>query len=296
MASLKFTHAVVCRIPLSFRTRGEIELEEAKRQHEAYVRLLRELGLDVIELPPDETLPECMFVEDTAIVCNGLALITRPGAQNRAKEVSVCATIHKVVETIRAVLKKELDLPIVEIGDESAKLDGGDVLFTGREFFVGLSEWTNEAGARAVAAAFPEFPCTPVKVRPCVDPEESLDLETIQVAESRHLKALVSMAGPDVICVGAGMAAQEVLKRIKREATFSYQTLTVPEDIAANVLYVNGTLIHRSPEEIPESCKVFAERIDFPKRTLNMSELAKAGSGLTSCCLLFRRMRHIRSL
>ncbi|CAG2067954.1 unnamed protein product, partial [Timema podura] len=120
MASLKFTHAVVCRIPLSFRTRGEIELEEAKRQHEAYVRLLRELGLDVIELPPDETLPECMFVEDTAIVCNGLALITRPGAQNRAKEV----------ETIRAVLKKELDLPIVEIGDESAKLDGGDVLFT----------------------------------------------------------------------------------------------------------------------------------------------------------------------
>jgi len=32
------------------------------------------------------------------------------------------------------------------------------------------------------------------------------------VAESRHLKALVSMAGPDVICVGAGKAAQEVLK------------------------------------------------------------------------------------
>ncbi|XP_021936306.1 N(G),N(G)-dimethylarginine dimethylaminohydrolase 1 isoform X2 [Zootermopsis nevadensis] len=269
MASLKYTHAVVCRIPLSFRTRGEIELEEAKRQHEAYVRLLRELGLDVLELPPDESLPECVFVEDTAVVCNGIALITRPGALTRTKEV----------ETIRAILKKELDLPIVEIGDESAKLDGGDVLFTGREFFVGLSEWTNEAGARAVAAAFPEFPCTPVKV-----------------AESRHLKALVSMAGPDVICVGAGKAAQEVLRRIKREATFSYQTLTVPEDIAANVLYINGTLIHRSVDEVPESCKVFAERVDFAQRTLNMSELAKAGSGLTSCCLLIRRTRHIRSL
>jgi len=37
------------------------------------------------------------------------------------------------VETIRAVLKKELDLPIIEIGDESAKLDGGDVLFTGTD-------------------------------------------------------------------------------------------------------------------------------------------------------------------
>jgi hypothetical protein len=53
--------------------------------------------------------------------------------------------------------------------------------FPGREFFVGLSEWTNEAGARAVAAAFPDFPCTPVKVRPCVDPDESLALDRIQV-------------------------------------------------------------------------------------------------------------------
>ncbi len=34
----------------------------------------------------------------------------------------------------------------------------------GREFFVGISERTNLGGARAVAAAFPEFPCTPVKV------------------------------------------------------------------------------------------------------------------------------------
>lgn len=51
-------------------------------------RLLRDLGLDVIELPPDESLPECAFVEDTAVVCNGIALICRPGDPNRLKEVS----------------------------------------------------------------------------------------------------------------------------------------------------------------------------------------------------------------
>lgn len=37
--------------------------------------------------------------------------------------------------------------------------------YLGREFFVGLSQYTNEAGARAVAAAFPEYPCVPVKVK-----------------------------------------------------------------------------------------------------------------------------------
>lgn len=52
-----------------------------------FYSLLRDLGLDVVELPPDESLPECAFVEDTAVVCNGIALITRPGAPNRAKEV-----------------------------------------------------------------------------------------------------------------------------------------------------------------------------------------------------------------
>lgn len=81
------------------------------------------------------------------------------------------------------MFRKELDIPIVEISDVNAKLDGGDVLFTGKiftflvnnkiqlkcctqgkEFFVGLSQWTNESGAKAVAAAFPEYPCVPIKV------------------------------------------------------------------------------------------------------------------------------------
>lgn len=269
MAAFKFTHAVVCRVPNSLRGQGDIHFEEARKQHESYVRLLRNIGIDVIELPPDEALPECVFVEDTAVVCNGTALITKPGNPARIKEV----------ETMRAVLKKELDLPIVEITDDSAKLDGGDVLFTGREFFVGLSKWTNEAGARAVAAAFPEYPCTVIKVDEC-----------------QHLKALVSMAGPDLICVGSGKLSQEVLKRIEREATFSYQTLTVPEDKGANVLYINGNLIHRSEEEIPESFKVFNERVDFSQHSVNISELSKVSSGLTSCCVLVRRSRHIRSL
>ena len=82
-------------------------------------------------------------------------------------------------------MQKELGLPIVELSDPNATIDGGDVLFTGnfflffpskksfytyysvclgKEFFVGLSKRTNIAGARGLAAAFPEFPCTPIKV------------------------------------------------------------------------------------------------------------------------------------
>lgn len=87
MAAVKFTHAIVCRVPNSFKSK-DINFEEAKRQHETYVRILRNIGLDVIELPPDESLPDGVYVEDTAVVCNGIALITRPGNPARLKEVS----------------------------------------------------------------------------------------------------------------------------------------------------------------------------------------------------------------
>jgi dimethylargininase len=52
------------------------------------VQLLRELELDVIEMPSDEELPESVFIEDTAVVCNNIALITKPGSPTRLKEVS----------------------------------------------------------------------------------------------------------------------------------------------------------------------------------------------------------------
>lgn len=269
MASSRYTHAIVCRIPLSFRTRGEIDLEVAKHEHETYVNLLRDLGLDVIELPPDENFPECAFVEDTAVVCNGIALITKPGAANRMKETA----------NIRTVFKKELDIPIVEIADPNAKLDGGDVLFTGKEFFVGLSPWTNESGAKAVAAAFPEYPCVPIKV-----------------TDQQHLKHYISMAGPDLLCVSSTKESQEILRRIEREATFSYQTLTLAEDDAANVLYVNGTLIHRAVQDCPLSAQVLSEKIDMPRQCLQFSQLGKHSTGLTACCVLLRQSKYIRNL
>ncbi|XP_063977196.1 N(G),N(G)-dimethylarginine dimethylaminohydrolase 1 isoform X1 [Diachasmimorpha longicaudata] len=265
----RYTHAVLCRIPNSIQTKGEVMLDEARDQHAELAQLLRDFDIDFVEMPADEDSPDCAFVEDIAVVCNGVALIARPSDPSRIKEI----------ETIRAVLKKELEIPLVEIADKNARLDGGDVLFTGREFFVGLSEFTNEAGARAVAAAFPEYPCVPIKV-----------------AEKKRLKGLVTMAGPDVMCVGAGKDSREALKRIEREATYTYQTLTVPEDSAANVIYLNGTLIHRHEDEIPASSKVFAEKVEFPTKSLRMSELAKFSLGLSSCCLLVRKPKHIRSL
>jgi dimethylargininase len=156
-----FTSAIVCRVANSLKDaalcqreiKEVMNIDKARRQHQDYIAILRKLGLDVIELQSDETLPEGVFVEDTAVICDGIALICRPGLPGRLKEVDI----------IRTILRRE-GLSIVDIKDPLATIDGGDVLFTGREFFVGLSRTTNMAGAKAVASAFPEYPVTLLRV------------------------------------------------------------------------------------------------------------------------------------
>lgn len=89
MGPIKYSHALVCRLSSSYKGLTEgIDYDKARLQHEAYVRTLRDLGLDVVELPPDEALPHCVYIEDTAVVCNGTALISKPKDENRIKEVS----------------------------------------------------------------------------------------------------------------------------------------------------------------------------------------------------------------
>lgn len=92
------THAVVRALPESLcqhalrRAKGEeVDFARAERQHQLYVGVLgSKLGLQVVELPADESLPDCVFVEDVAVVCEETALITRPGAPSRRKEVTAC--------------------------------------------------------------------------------------------------------------------------------------------------------------------------------------------------------------
>lgn len=98
----KYTHAIVCRVPnslreatfkrkdmMAYRQKLEpVDIDKAVEMHNEYIATLRKLGIDVIELQADETLPECAFVDCMAIVCNGTALIAKPHLISRKKEVN----------------------------------------------------------------------------------------------------------------------------------------------------------------------------------------------------------------
>ena len=98
----------------------------------AYVKALKSLVPRVIEVEGDDRYPDCCFVEDTAVVLGHRALITRPGHTNRRGETKAVADVLR---------STKLEITHME---EPATLDGGDVLFSGHELFVGLSSRTNE--------------------------------------------------------------------------------------------------------------------------------------------------------
>ena len=77
-------------------------------------------------------MPDSVFVEDMAIVFDELAILTRPGADSRRREMPAIATALAAYR------------PLQEI-QPPATVDGGDVLVAGRRVFVGRSTRTNEA-------------------------------------------------------------------------------------------------------------------------------------------------------
>lgn len=58
---------------------GKPDFRLALLQHKNYCNALKKCGLSPTVLPADLKYPDCPFVEDTAIVTEKCAIITRPG-------------------------------------------------------------------------------------------------------------------------------------------------------------------------------------------------------------------------
>lgn len=140
--------AIVREVPTSFsnalsatRPATPIDVALARQQHAAYRAALAAAKITVRVLPAEEDLPDCCFVEDTAVVAGDIALIARPGAPSRQGEPSAVA----------AVLDEHLGVTTMA---PPATLDGGDCMVLGGKIFVGRSARTNAAGIARLTEVF----------------------------------------------------------------------------------------------------------------------------------------------
>ena len=243
------------RCELTHLARVAIDLGRARAEHAGYCALLAELGCAVEEIASDPELPDCVFVEDTAVVVDELAVMTRPGAASRRGELPA----------VEAALARHRPLCRVEGRIEApGTLDGGDVLVAGRRVFVGRSERTNDAGVAQLRAHLAPH---------------GYSVEAVAVRGCLHLKSAVTRVGPDLLLIQREWIDPEPL------AGFELVDADPDEPFAANALRVGEVVV--LPDAFPKTRRRLEAR-GINVAPVAVSEIAKAEGGVTCCSLLLR--------
>jgi dimethylargininase len=159
------------------------DVELAREQHRRYIRALDDAGYHVEEIPADDAHPDCVFIEDPAVIVGKIAVITRPGALERRGEVG------PVADRLGATF------PLAHI-EEPGTLDGGDVMILGETMFVGRSKRTNDAGITQLAD---------------IAAAQGLRTVTVPVHEVLHLKSGVRPVTMDTAVVTPGTVDEALL-------------------------------------------------------------------------------------
>ncbi|CAK9301736.1 unnamed protein product [Gordionus sp. m RMFG-2023] len=266
--NFKYTHAIVSRIPKSICSIGQpqIDIYRAKKEFEQYVKLLRKIGLDVIELAAEETLPYSAFTGDIGIGVNGMAFLYNSKI-SQAKEK----------QNIKNIISKELNMEVYEILDEDAFIDANDVLFTGREFFIGITANTNEKGAKIFANTFPDYSCSLINFK-----EKNSNI---------CLKYYVNCLINEDILIYINIKGNSILKQMEMKASYKYKILILPLDLI-NCLYINGSFMCSNDKE--EDLKLIEEKLGFKQDLVDLTELSKLHGNLSRLVLLIGKQKIVK--
>jgi dimethylargininase len=230
--------------------REPVDVALAARQHEAYEECLRRMGVRVTPLPLLPDAPDAVFIQDTAVVVEEVAVVATMGASCRAGEV------ESVTEALAA------HRPLRRLAPP-ATLEGGDVVRVGRTLYVGVSRRTNREGIRQLSDILEpyDYQVRPVEVKGCL-----------------HLSTGCSYLGRDLLLLNPAWVDA---------AAFQYfKILEVPEaePWAANTIAVGDTVL--APSAFRRT-RALIEEHGFRVISTDISELQKAEGALTCMSLLF---------
>ena len=260
---IAFTRAVprsIDRCELTHLERTPIDYARAVKQHDAYEDALRRVGCDVRRLREAHDLPDSVFVEDTAVVFDDLAVIARPGAASRRGEV----------ESMAEALRPFRRLAFIQA---PGTLDGGDVMVTPGRVFVGISGRTNADGARQLATHIAPlgFETIPVPVTGCLHLKSAVS--ALADSEAVDLRP----EGRSYLTINTDWVDPAVFR------DFELIEIDPTEPMAANVLSIQNHVI--CAEEHPKTRRRL-EAHGFVTVAVPAGELARAEGGVTCCSVL----------
>jgi dimethylargininase len=228
---------------VTFIERHPLDLDLAKQQWDGYLAALHRNGWPTVVIDGDDSMPDCVFVEDTVVMFGDLAVITNPRQPARNPEV---VAVQRTID--------ELGLERSAITEGT--LDGGDVLKIGSQVYVGLSGTTD-----AVAIA---------QLTDMLAPR-GYTVTAVPLTRALHLKSAVT-ALPDGTVIG--------YRPVVDDPGLFPSFLAVPEEPGAHVVILDDDLLLMS-SAAPRTAAIF-ERCGFRIAAVDVSEYEKL-EGCVTC-------------
>ena len=247
---------------------GAPDYQLALEQHAGYCAALEKCGLQLIRLEPDERYPDSCFVEDAALVIEDSrtstkhAVLTMPSALSRRGKI----------ESIRSELAGLF--PAFDEIQSPGTVDGGDICEAGTHFFIGISERTNQAGARQLAQILTKHGCT----SGFIDIRTRTHAQAARATSLLHLKSGLAYLGDKTLVVTEALATHEESR--------GYRLIHVDpsEDYAANCIQVNGRVLIAAGH--PHFAATLRD-LGYETIAVKMSEFQKMDGGLSCLSLRF---------
>tara|TARA_B100000686_G_scaffold350750_1_gene447579 strand:- start:1875 stop:2627 length:753 start_codon:yes stop_codon:yes gene_type:complete len=166
----------------SHPAKEEIDLSRAREQHRSYVNALKKAGVKILVMPPEDSLPDSTFVEDTTFIFGDRAFLCFSKEEARRNEVE---SIEKILKGYRKTVRID------------SYLDGGDILDTPDSIFIGLSERTD------------------VKAIESLSRQINKKVVSVPILKGLHLKSAVSYLGNNILLLNPGRVDSSAFKNFQ---------------------------------------------------------------------------------
>ena len=227
-----------------------IDLALAERQHEEYRRMLKRAGARVVVLDANLGHADAVFVEDSAVVLDEVAVLASMGAPSRRDEPR---GVEPELRKHRAVVAR-IEAP--------ATLEGGDVLRVGRTLLVGATARTNAAGIDALETVTQRF---------------GYALRRVRVEGCLHLKTACTALPDGSLLVNPRWVDLRDLEG------YAHLEVASGEPDAANVALIGERVLTSAAH--PRTIARIRER-GFDVDAVDLSEFAKAEGSATCLSIL----------
>jgi len=224
-----------------------VNVSIALEQHKKYCQTLQDLGVDLIELEPDDTHPDSCFVEDTVVVHGDRAMITRMAKESRRGESDKVEEVLSQFKQINRVV-------------ESGTLEGGDVIHFPDSLLCGITKRTNHAGADQLQQWL------------------NVPVHRIEDPTIMHIKSHVTYLDRGIILLNPRYLGSPFLESLTKIV------LPPEESHSANTLTIDGVVIMSSRHN--KTSRLVREA-GFDVLQLEMSEFEKCDGALTCLSIIF---------